>query len=165
MRLFSPSTWFFIGYRTFPWSLSSKNPRSKPSQVNQSIKCSHLKDDGGAHTWLATVDLNESPQFPEKSDSFSYFSIVFCIFFKRQKNHNSCLSLLMRFVNRLSWQNCLLWHKTAFHSKLKKIVSHGIQNLSLFLKYMCNGKLEKKFDFLSTCEGESPDHHFKFQVE
>ena len=30
---------------------------------------------------------------------------------------------------------------------------------------MCNGKLEKKFDFLSTCEGESPDHHFKFQVE
>ena len=49
--------------------------------------------------------------------SLSFFSIVFCIFFKETKNNNSCLSLLIRFVkspsmakspstaqNRLSWQ-------------------------------------------------------------
>ena len=55
----------------------------------------------------------------------SSFSIVFCTF-KRDKNHNSCLSSLIRFVNRLPWQNRLLRHKTAFHDKLKKIAFHGI---------------------------------------
>ena len=44
----------------------------------------------------------------------SSLSIVFCIFLKRQKNHNSCLSLLIRFVKSPSMakslstvQNCL----------------------------------------------------------
>ena len=160
MRLFSPSTRFFIGYRAFPWSLSSKNLRSKPSQMNQSIKCSHPKDDG-VHTWLATVDLNESPQSPEKLDPFSYFFYCILFFFKEtKKNHNSCLSSSMRFVNRLSQQNRHLWHKIAFHGKQKKITFHGIQNLSLFLKIYVQWKVRKKFDFLSPCEGGSSDHHF-----
>ena len=63
---------------------------------------------------------------------FSFFSIVFYIF-KRDKNHNSCLSSLIRFVNRLPWQNRLLRHKTAFHGKLNKIASHGILKSCLFL--------------------------------
>ena len=150
MWLFSPSTWFFIGYKTFPWSLSSKNPRSKPSQVNQSIKCSHLKDDGGAHTWLATVDLNESPRSLEKSDSFSYFSVVLCIFLKRHKNHISCLYILMRFVTAFygtkspsTAQNCI-----SRQIKQNRLSRH-FKTLSLSLKYMCNGKLEKSwFPFL-----------------
>ncbi|WP_440994918.1 hypothetical protein, partial [Cysteiniphilum litorale] len=39
----------------------------------------------GAHTWLATVDLNVSPQSHEELDPFLAFLLHFVFSFKRQK--------------------------------------------------------------------------------
>ena len=147
MWFFSPSTQLFIGYKTSPWSLSSENLRTKPSQANQSILCSHLNDDGEVHTWLAIINLNESPQSPEKLEFNFLFFVVFCIFLKRQKNHNSCLYILMRFVNRLSRQNRI---------SQQKHVS--------FLN-MCNEKLEKSWFSVLLVKVDLWTTTSKFQVK
>ena len=114
-------------------------------------------DDGGAHTWLATVDLNVSPQSHEELDPFLTFLLHFVFSFKRQKNHKSCLSLLIGFVNRHLRQNRLSRQqmKSPFTAlKKKPFVS--------FLKICVQiGKLEKVLFPFSTCEGESLAHHLK----
>ena len=71
----------------------------------------------------------------------------------------------MRFVNCLLRHKIAYHGKTAFHGKQMKIAFHGIKNLVSFFKIYVQWKVRKKLISFSTCEGESPDHHFKFQVE
>ena len=150
MCLFSPSTrLFFIGYKTFPWSLSSKNPRSKPSQVNQKHQVFSSK--GRRQSPYMTHD-RRSKRVPTISWKVRFLFLSFLLyflFFKETKKSQFlsfiideiCKSPFMAKLsstaqnrlsrqtkeNRLSRQNRLLRHKIAFH---------GILNMSFFNIYV-----------------------------
>ena len=70
-----------------------------------------MKDDDEVHTWLVTVDLNESPQSPEKSDP-SFFLFYYILYFLKRQKKSQLLSFTIDKICKIAFHGKISFYGT-----------------------------------------------------